>query len=116
MATLELKHPNGYVFGRAVSKPDGWYFYPNIVGRSPSRKGHPTAEACLPDWAQKRLQQGCTFLAKSTATINRHDLWQLSDAELYGLIKQQHLYAGEAAWELQRRDLEAHSPPGERHR
>lgn len=29
---------------------DGYRFIPNVSGRKPSRKAHPTMEACLPRW------------------------------------------------------------------
>lgn len=62
MTKLELKHPNGFVLGVAFKRPDGWYFYPKVSGRSPSRRGHPTADACLPAWAKKAFRQGASFL------------------------------------------------------
>ena len=40
--------------GYAVFKDDcggkGWIFIPHVFGRNPSRKYHPTWEACLPRW------------------------------------------------------------------
>lgn len=70
--SLELKHPNGFVLGVAVYRnawggaAAGWMFYPKVSGRSPSRRAYPTAERCLPAWAKKRLNQGCSFLPPET--------------------------------------------------
>lgn len=69
MRHYELKHPNGFVIGVATENwnegyPEylrGWRFYPRVSGRSPSRRGYPTADACLPTWARKRLKSGCSF-------------------------------------------------------
>ena len=71
--TIELRHPNGFVLGVAsYCEPcswhtGGWRFFPNVSGHSPSRKRHPTADACLPAWAKRRLKQGCSFLPPSDA-------------------------------------------------
>ena len=67
LPNLELKHPNGFVFGVAVHHASGWIFYPKVFGRSPSRKTHPTADACLPAWARKYFNQGCSFLPQQEA-------------------------------------------------
>jgi len=69
MRPLELKHPNGFVLGVAqyqTTSGGGWRFFPNVAGRMPSRRAYPSADACLPPWAKRRLQQGCSFLPKDT--------------------------------------------------
>lgn len=38
------------ILGTAVRHPAGWRFIPAVAGRMPSRKCHPTMEACLPRW------------------------------------------------------------------
>jgi hypothetical protein len=63
---LELKHPNGFHLGTSVLKDDGWWFYPNVSGRRPSRKGHPTADDSLPDWTKRYIAKGASFLPKET--------------------------------------------------
>lgn len=61
--TYELKHPNGYVLGYAVEDVTGWWrFLPRVSGRRPSAKTYPSADACLPPWARRRLKEGCSFL------------------------------------------------------
>ena len=59
----ELKHPNGYVLGIAYRNAHGWRFIPRVCGRSPSRKHYETADECLPRWAKKLLNSGCSFLS-----------------------------------------------------
>jgi hypothetical protein len=63
---FELKHPNGYILGSAVLKDDGWRFFPNISGKHTSRRGYPTADDCLPQWARTYLKKGASFLRKET--------------------------------------------------
>lgn len=38
----------GFAYQHAA--PGGWQFYPLVSGRKPSRKHHPTFEACMPRW------------------------------------------------------------------
>jgi len=67
MKIYVLKHQSGFPLGSAVEKRDGWYFYPNVCGKAPSRKPHPTADACLPAWAKRHLHMGASFLPKEDA-------------------------------------------------
>jgi hypothetical protein len=52
------------VLGHAVKGSDGWRFLPATQHR-PSRKAHPTLEACLPRWVgyphrcESRAVEGC---------------------------------------------------------
>jgi hypothetical protein len=46
-----LRDGSTYLLGVAVSREPGqWRFLPNVSGKSPSRKYHPTFEKCLPRW------------------------------------------------------------------
>jgi hypothetical protein len=57
-----VRHPSGFSLGVAHFREDiGWKFYPNVFGRSPSRQGHPTRDACLPPWVKKHLKKGATI-------------------------------------------------------
>lgn len=62
LKTYVLQHPNGFVFGVAAKYDRGWQFIPAIAGRKPSRRYWQTADACLPRWARKRFEEGCSFL------------------------------------------------------
>lgn len=57
-----LKHDNGAILGYCTLRQDGWYFIPNVSSRSPSRRGHATADACLPRWAKAFLAKGGQLL------------------------------------------------------
>lgn len=50
------------VLGVASRQAQGWRFYPRVVGRLPSRKPHPTLEACIPRWVG--YPDGCTSRLK----------------------------------------------------
>jgi len=43
---------DGHVFrlGTVTRKADGYRFWPAVAHHRPSRKAHPTFEACLPRW------------------------------------------------------------------
>ena len=34
----------------SLTNGQGWRFIPNVAGRSPSRRFHPTVERCVPRW------------------------------------------------------------------
>lgn len=41
---------DGPVLGRVIQRPEGWRFIPNTCAHGPSRKPHPTFDACIPRW------------------------------------------------------------------
>lgn len=49
---FDRRFPSGAVahLGTAVQRSEGWRFTPAVFGRKPSRKAHPSMEACLPRW------------------------------------------------------------------
>jgi hypothetical protein len=46
----KLNDGSRYILGHATQNENGWRFIPNVFGKSPSRKSHPTMRRCLPHW------------------------------------------------------------------
>lgn len=53
MPTMILVTEKNLKIGACVESHDGWRFIPAVTGRKGSRKSWPTAEECIPRWANK---------------------------------------------------------------
>jgi hypothetical protein len=41
---------DGGILGYVIQNEFGWWFNPQVAGRKPSRKHHPTFDAAIPRW------------------------------------------------------------------
>jgi hypothetical protein len=49
--TMYLVNKTGLLLGVCVQERDGWRFRPQTSAHRGSRKGWPSATACIPQWA-----------------------------------------------------------------